>query len=56
MSQTIKFASISIAVAVSVLGLKLWAAWITGSVALFSDALESIINVATALAALIAVR
>jgi len=56
MSQTIKFASISIAVAVSVLGLKLWAAWITGSVALFSDALESIINVATALAAFIAIR
>ena len=39
-----------------VLGLKFVAWWITGSVALFSDALESIINVATAAAALLAVR
>ena len=30
--------------------------WITGSVALFSDALESTVNVATALVAFIAIR
>jgi cation diffusion facilitator family transporter len=46
----------SIAVAVAVLGLKLFAWWITGSVALYSDALESIVNVATAIAALWAIR
>ena len=38
------------------LGIKLLAWWLTGSVALFSDALESIVNVATAIAALVAVR
>lgn len=42
----------SIAVSLVVLGLKLLAYWITGSVALYSDALESIINVVTALTAL----
>lgn len=46
----------SIFVGVVVLALKLWAAHITGSVALLSDALESIVNVVTAFAALIAVR
>jgi cation diffusion facilitator family transporter len=46
----------SIAVGVVVLGLKLLAWWITGSVALFSDALESIINVAAAIAALVALQ
>lgn len=39
-----------------VLGLKFIAYALTGSVALYSDALESIVNVATALAALLAVR
>ncbi|MFC5066692.1 cation diffusion facilitator family transporter [Flaviflagellibacter deserti] len=42
----------SIAVSLIVLGLKLLAFWMTGSVALYSDALESIINVVTAFAAL----
>lgn len=56
MSQTIRLAFISIAMALGVLALKLWAAWLTGSVALLSDALESVVNLATALAALIAVR
>ena len=46
----------SVAVAVLVLGLKLGAWWLTGSVALFADALESVVNVAAALAALAAVR
>ncbi len=38
------------------LGLKLLAWQITGSVALYSDALESIVNVVTAIAALVAIR
>jgi len=46
----------SIAVAALVMGLKYVAYVLTGSVALYSDALESIVNVATAVAALIAVR
>lgn len=56
MSQTVKLALGSIAVAIGVLALKFWAAQITGSVALLSDALESVVNLATAIAALIAVR
>lgn len=39
-----------------VLGLKFLAWYITGSIALYSDALESIVNVVTAIVALIAVR
>jgi len=46
----------SIAVGIVVLGLKFLAWKLTGSVALYSDALESIINVATAIAAFIAIR
>lgn len=46
----------SIAVAIAVMALKYAAYLWTGSVALYSDALESIVNVATAIAALIAVR
>ncbi len=46
----------SIAVAFAVMGLKYLAYLWTGSVALYSDALESIVNVATAAAAFIAVR
>lgn len=56
MSTVFKLALGSIVIAIGVLGLKLWAAWLTGSVALMSDALESIVNLATAFAALIAVR
>jgi cation diffusion facilitator family transporter len=41
---------------VAVLALKATAWWVTGSVALYADALESIVNVAAALAALLAVR
>lgn len=49
-------ASTSIAVALAVLGLKFLAwAW-TGSVALYSDALESMVNVTTGVAALVAIR
>ena len=46
----------SIAVGLLVLGLKYAAYRMTGSIALFSDAMESIINVVTAIAALLAVR
>ena len=46
----------SIIVGAVVLALKYTAYRITGSIALYSDALESIINVVTALAALMAVR
>jgi cation diffusion facilitator family transporter len=49
-------ASISIAVAALVLGLKYAAYYMTGSVALYSDALESIINFATAGMALYAIH
>src|SRR5262249_23273538 len=45
----------SIVVAVLVLALKYLAYWITGSVALYSDALESIVNLIPALVALYAV-
>jgi len=53
---TLKLAIGSIFVGFSVLGLKAVAYWMTGSVALLSDALESTVNVATAFAALIAIR
>jgi cation diffusion facilitator family transporter len=43
---------VSIAVAAAVMGLKYLAYWTTGSAALYSDALESIVNVATAVIAL----
>ncbi|WP_072389940.1 cation diffusion facilitator family transporter [Hyphomicrobium sp. CS1GBMeth3] len=46
----------SIAVALAVMGLKYMAYLVTGSVALYSDALESIVNLVTAIAALIAIR
>lgn len=48
-------AAASVLVGAIVLGLKTLAWWITGSVALLSDALESIINVAASAAALIAI-
>lgn len=46
----------SVVVALSVLALKAGAWWLTGSVALLADALESVVNVAAALAALAAIR
>ena len=56
MPQTLRLAVGSLVVGITVLGLKAIAYWLTGSVALMSDALESIVNVATALVALIAIR
>jgi cation diffusion facilitator family transporter len=55
-SGAARLAAGSVAVAVAVLALKAVAWWVTGSVALYADALESIVNVAAALAALLAVR
>ena len=49
-------AIVTIIVALVVMALKYLAYWKTGSAALYSDALESIVNVVTAVAALIAVR
>jgi cation diffusion facilitator family transporter len=46
----------SLAVGLAVLALKVVAAWLTGSIALYSDALESVVNVVTAIVALVAVR
>jgi cation diffusion facilitator family transporter len=55
-SSATQLAAFSVAIAVAVLALKAVAWWVTGSVALYADALESIVNVAAALAALLAVR
>jgi cation diffusion facilitator family transporter len=49
-------ASVSILVGIVVLALKSLAYFMTGSVALLSDAIESVVNVATAVAAFIAIR
>jgi cation diffusion facilitator family transporter len=56
MKQVIRLALGGIAIGVLVLALKYMAYRVTGSVALYSDAAESIINVATAVAAFFAVR
>lgn len=53
--QTItRFAWLSIFAALVTIGLKAWAYWLTGSVGLLSDALESVVNLVAAVAALIA--
>src|SRR5258705_13846005 len=46
----------SVLIGLVVLGLKYFAYYLTGSVALLSDAIESIVNVATAVVALLAIR
>ncbi|WP_236020762.1 cation diffusion facilitator family transporter [Devosia sediminis] len=55
-NKTLAIAMTSILIGLIVLGLKGLAWWLTGSIALYSDALESIVNVVTAIGALIAVR
>jgi cation diffusion facilitator family transporter len=55
-SSTAGSASVSVLVGVAVLALKYYAFHVTGSVALYSDALESIVNVAASIAALVAIR
>ncbi len=54
MGRTQQIASFSIVLGVAVLALKTGAWWLTGSAALFSDALESTVNVAASIMALIA--
>lgn len=56
MSPPLFLAIGSIFIGLAVLGLKTLAWWLTGSIALLSDALESTVNVATAIAALVAIR
>jgi len=56
MDKSLKIALGSLAVSLVVLAVKFTAYLITGSLALYSDALESIINVATSIAAIIAIR
>ena len=56
MTTIIKLALGSLVLGLVVLGLKTLAWWMTGSVALLSDALESTVKVVAAFAALIAVR
>jgi cation diffusion facilitator family transporter len=46
----------SVLIGLVVLGLKYFAYYLTGSVALLSDAIESIVNVATAVVALLTIR
>ena len=53
---TVRVALGSLVVGLLVLALKGYAAYATGSIALFSDALESVVNVVTAVVALVAVR
>lgn len=55
MNRAVRLAAGSVVVGLGVLGLKGLAWWLTGSVALLADALESIVNVAAAGAALVAV-
>ncbi|WP_040486054.1 cation diffusion facilitator family transporter [Lutibaculum baratangense] len=56
MRRAIRAAWCSVFIGIVVLLLKTAAWWITGSIALYSDALESIINVAAAFAALVALH
>ena len=56
MSRVQTIAAGSILVGLLVLSLKFAAYGLTGSVALYSDALESIVNVVTAVVSLLAVR
>lgn len=53
---SLRIAAGSLAVSVAVLAIKFGAYLLTGSIALYSDALESVINVLTATAAIVAIR
>lgn len=54
MARALKVAWGSLAVSVVVLAMKFAAYWLTGSVALYSDALETVINMVAAVGALVA--
>jgi cation diffusion facilitator family transporter len=55
-STAVRLALWSLGIGIAVLALKALAAWLTGSIALYSDALESVVNVVTAIVAIVAVR
>jgi len=54
MNRSLKVAWGSLGISIIVLGLKVSAYRLTGSVALYSDALETVINVVAAIGALVA--
>lgn len=54
MKKTLRVAWASLLISLIVLGMKTAAYWLTGSVALYSDAIETVINVVTAATALLA--
>ncbi len=56
MDRSLKIAFGSLFISTAVLTIKYAAYWVTGSVALLSDALESIINVVSAIAVLASVK
>lgn len=56
MESSLRLGLGSLVVGLIVLALKYLAYWVTGSIALYSDALESLVNIATAVATLLAVR
>ena len=56
MDQVGRIAGASIAVGLAVLAMKTGAWWLTGSAALYSDALESVVNVAASVVAFVALR
>ncbi len=56
MSRTLRVAWGSLGISLAVLGLKASAYWVTGSLALYSDALETVINVVSAATAIVAIR
>jgi cation diffusion facilitator family transporter len=51
-----RYAWLSVAAAIATIALKAWAWWLTGSVGLLSDALESLVNLAAALLAVAMLR
>lgn len=55
-SSAARLALYSLGLGAGVLVLKAVAAWLTGSIALYADALETVVNVVTAIIALVAVR
>lgn len=56
MERSLRLAAGSVVVSIIVLALKYLAYRLTGSIALYSDALESLVNVSTAVAAVLALR
>ena len=55
-NQRVRVAQLNIVVSLFVLGLKFLGYYVSGSTAIFSDALETLINVLTAVTALVVIR